>query len=290
MFDISIGTIIPAKGAPETIKSLSGFGFECYEVTCENLFSRVDFDEYIKGLNDALCGIPVSALGNYGNTLTDTETLENIKLLIRNASKAGCEIVSLFAGASPERDVDSSVRLFGKVFSELTCMAEDNGVKLALENCPSASANIACCPDIWEKLFNEVPSDCLGLEWEPAHQLRQLIDPIPQLRKWAKKVFHVHGKDATVAQDIIREHGIRSGVTFCWDRTPGYGDSNWKDICTILLQSGYNGSIDIEGYHDPVHYDDCEWSCQKEALEYLKICRGGREYINGIPYTGYRRK
>ena len=57
-------------------------------------------------------------------------------------------------------------------------------------------------------MFNELPDDNLGLEWEPCHQLVYLIDPIPQIRKWAPKIFHVHGKDATVRWDVIREHGI----------------------------------------------------------------------------------
>ena len=57
-------------------------------------------------------------------------------------------------------------------------------------------------------MFNETPDDNIGLEWEPCHQLVYLIDPLPQIRKWASKIFHVHGKDATVRWDVIREHGI----------------------------------------------------------------------------------
>ena len=68
--------------------------------------------------------------------------------------------------------------------------------------------NIAHNPDAWEMMFNELPDDNLGLEWEPCHQLVYLIDPIPQIRKWAPKIFHVHGKDATVRWDVIREHGV----------------------------------------------------------------------------------
>jgi len=69
-------------------------------------------------------------------------------------------------------------------------------------------------------LFNEVPSPAIGLEWEPCHQLVSLIDPIPQLRKWVSKIFHVHGKDATVAWDIIRQEGIRGGKKYVWHVTP----------------------------------------------------------------------
>jgi MoaA/NifB/PqqE/SkfB family radical SAM enzyme len=41
------------------------------------------------------------------------------------------------------------------------------------------------------------------------------------------------------------------------------------------MQAGYEGSIDIEGYHDPVHGAEWELSSQVRALKYLKECRGG---------------
>ncbi len=41
------------------------------------------------------------------------------------------------------------------------------------------------------------------------------------------------------------------------------------------MQSGYTGTIDIEGWHDPVHGGDLEMSGQVRALNYLKQCRGG---------------
>lgn len=127
----------------------------------------------------------------------------------------------------------------------------------------------------WEMMFNEVPMDNIGLEWEPCHQMVSLIDPIPQLRKWVKKIFHVHGKDATIAWDIIKEYGKDGPKEFVWHRTPGFGDSNWADIISILRQGGYNGNIDIEGWHDPVYCDKLEMTGQVRALNYLKECRGG---------------
>jgi sugar phosphate isomerase/epimerase len=103
----------------------------------------------------------------------------------------------------------------------------------------------------------------------------QLVDPIPQLRKWVKKIFAVHGKDATIAWDIIREKGIHGKEQFVWHRTPGFGDSNWTDIITILRMAGFEGSIDIEGWHDPVYRKELEYVGQVHALNYLKNCRGG---------------
>ena len=107
------------------------------------------------------------------------------------------------------------------------------------------------------------------------NQLVNLVDPVPQLRKWVHRIFHVHGKDATVAWDIIREYGINGPKQFVWHRTPGFGDSNWTDLISILRHANYAGTIDIEGFHDPVYKDELEMTGLVHALHYLKECRGG---------------
>jgi sugar phosphate isomerase/epimerase len=135
--------------------------------------------------------------------------------------------------------------------------------------------NIAQTPDAWEMMFDALPAENIGLQWEPCHQMVKLIDPLPQLRKWVKKIFCLHGKDATIRWDVIREHGIRGPVPWAFHRTPGFGDSNWADIITELRLGGFEGSIDIEGYHDPVYRGDLEMMGQVHALNHLKQCRGG---------------
>lgn len=124
-------------------------------------------------------------------------------------------------------------------------------------------------------MFNAVPSEALGLEWEPCHQIVSFADPIPQLEEWADRIYHIHGKDATVRHDLIRRFGIRAGLNVVWHRHPGFGDSNWTDILSILRSKGWRGAIDIEGWHDPVYRDDLEMTGQVRALNYLKECRGG---------------
>jgi sugar phosphate isomerase/epimerase len=103
----------------------------------------------------------------------------------------------------------------------------------------------------------------------------KLIDPMPQLRKYVKKIFAVHGKDATVLWDVVREHGVRGPHQFAFHRTPGFGDSNWTDIISELRRGGFKGSIDIEGWHDPVYRAELEMTGQVAGLNYLKRCRGG---------------
>ncbi len=125
------------------------------------------------------------------------------------------------------KPLTDSLPQYKKVWSELAKRAADKGVRIAFENCAmdgnwaTGDWNIAHNPDAWELMFNETPDDNIGLEWEPCHQMVYLIDPLPQIRKWAHKFFHVHGKDATIRWDVIKEHGIFGKEKFVFMRTPG---------------------------------------------------------------------
>ncbi|MDR0396470.1 MAG: sugar phosphate isomerase/epimerase [Oscillospiraceae bacterium] len=296
MFPIRIGTLIPAEHAAAMAPDLNAMGFECYELNYppDRPIGGL-LDELPRAL-DAFQGRPISALACYGNTLTDPQVRRNLESLIDSAPKAGVGVVAMFAGSLPGASVPDMMDECSILIRPLARRAEDNGVKLALEGCAMGATwrggggmNLAYCPDAWDLLFDEVDCGALGLEWEPCHAYEQLMDPIPQLRRYAKRVYHVHCKDATVAWDVLREHGLDSPHPFIWNRTPGFGDTNWNDVFTILMQNGYEGFADIEGYHDPVYYNDLEWSGQLRALEYLKDCRGGRVYTVGPKaYRGYR--
>ena len=68
----------------------------------------------------------------------------------------------------------------------------------------SATCNIGFNPKAWELMFDAVPSKAIGLEWEPAHQMVQLIDPLPVLEQWIDRVYHLHGKDCTIHWDRVK--------------------------------------------------------------------------------------
>lgn len=284
---IRIGTLVNGVDAVRVIPQLLSYGFESFSITFWQTTGGTNLEDMAKRIRDTLAGhdVIISCLSIFGNPLTghgaNADTLASWERLIDNAHFFGTDLVTGFTGRIVDRPIDESIPRFKEVFGELAKRAEDRGVRLAFENCTMGGDwqkgdwNIAHNPAAWEMMFDALPMENLGLEWEPCHQMVQLIDPIPQLRKWANKIFHVHGKDATIAWDIIREYGIGGPKRFAWHRTPGFGDSNWTDIISILKQSGYKGTIDIEGYHDPVYCGELEMTGQVRALQYLKQCRGG---------------
>ncbi len=285
-----IGTLVGGGNADAVIPQIVGHGFESFNLTFWQTTGKTNLEELakrIKALSEEH-GFIISALSVFGNPLTgagdNADTLASWERLIDCAPLFGTDIVSGFTGRLTDQPIDESIPRFKEVFGELTKRAADKGVRIAFENCDMGGTwtrgdwNIAHNPTAWELMFNAVPEDNIGLEWEPCHQMVSLIDPIPQLRKWAPKVFHVHGKDATIAWDIVKEHGVHGPQPFVWHRTPGFGDTNWSDIITILRQNDYQGTIDIEGWHDPVYKGELEMTGQVHALNYLKRCRGG-DYI-----------
>ncbi len=281
---IRIGTCVPGDRAEEWLPALADAGFETASINFHMEYHGVDIAEQgprLKALAEEK-GVEITTLGYYCNAVQFDEHRRNLEKAIDCAPLYGAKVVSTFAGAYEYRPVPESYAKFGEVFRDLARRAEDRGLRLAIENCPMGgtwdrpTCNIGFNPRAWEAMFNEVPSDALGLEWEPAHQLIQLIDPIAQLRKWVRKVYHLHGKDASVDRRAVEDYGVLCSTDwYAPERTPGFGDTNWTDVFSILHLGGYTGDICVEGYHDPFYRGTWEMTAQKHALAYLKWCRGG---------------
>ena len=296
LLDIRIGTMIRAS-APNvgaTAKALVGLGFESLEPFFWQVMDK-DLPALARELKGAIGGadVTIDTLGMFGNPLEggekDLATLRGWEALIDHAHLFGARTIAGFTGRVRGKPIEDSLPKYKQVWGELSRRAADKGVRLAFENCAmdgnwaTGDWNIAHNPDAWELMFDALPADNLGLEWEPCHQLVYLIDPIPQIRKWAHKFFHVHGKDATVRWDVVREHGVFGKHPFVQMRTPGFGDTDWTRVISELRLAGYAGCIDIEGWHDPVYRDELEMTGQVRGLEYLKACRGGGRFIPNPP-------
>ena len=287
MHKIKIGTLVSAGNVKKVMPKLIPYGFETFSITFWETIGNWDLESLANDVREILKGsdCKISCLSIFSNPLVDTDkgadARRSWEKLINAAHLFGTNLVTGFTGRVPDQKIEASIPRYKEVFTPLAKMAMDKNVKIAFENCNMdgdwnrGDWNIAFSPTAWEMMFEAVPSENIGLQWEPCHQMVQLVDPIPQLRKWVKKIFAVHGKDATIAWDIIKEKGICGRDQFVWHRTPGFGDSNWTDIISILRMNGFEGSIDIEGWHDPVYRRELEYVGQVHGLNYLKKCRGG---------------
>jgi sugar phosphate isomerase/epimerase len=290
-----IGTMVRCNRveAADYIRQILPHGFESLQLMWWQ-HARHDLRRLAGEVRDAIgdADVTIPTLAMFGNPLEDTEidreTYDGWVRLIDNAHLFGATVVAGFTGRLRGKPLPDSLPRYKQVWGELGRRAADKGIRIAFENCPMLGTwetgdwNIAHNPAAWEMMFNELPLDNIGLEWEPCHQLFYLIDPMPQLRTWIPKIFHVHGKDATVRWDVVRTYGIHGKIPFAFHRTPGFGDTNWTDVISELRLGGYANSIDIEGWHDPVYRDELEMTGQVRALNYLKECRGGAYVANPV--------
>lgn len=292
--DIRIGTLVKGGGDPaDYIIQISQHGFESYSITFWQTLGGKDLSAMAEQVKAACAdsGAVISSICPFGNPLgtrpEDEELRSAWEQCIDHAADFGCDIVAGFAGGTGG-SVAESIDRYKEVFEPLADRAGEKGVRLAFENCAmggtwkKTTTNIALGPKCWDLMFEALPNHSnIGLQWEPCHQLVMLADPMPQLRHYADRIFHVHGKDASVYHDVIAEQGISGGPEkFAHHRHPGFGDSDWTAIISRLRLNGFTGCIDIEGWHDPVYKGDLEMTGQVHALNYLKQCRGGSYATN----------
>ena len=221
--NIRIGTMVKGN-APDPagyVRHILDHGFESIEPFFWQTIGNKDLPRLAGELKEAIGDrdVTISTLGMFGNPLEggdlDRQTLAGWGDADRLCPSLRRDLRRRLHGTHPRQaDRGEPAALHGGVWTRLAKRAADKGVRIAFENCAmdgnwaTGDWNIAHNPDAWELMFDALPDDNLGLEWEPCHQLVYLIDPIPQIRKWARKFFHVHGKDATIRWDVIREHGI----------------------------------------------------------------------------------
>ena len=261
--DIRIGTMLKADraGAAERAGRLAAAGFESVQPFFWRTTGGVDLPDLAARLRDALAprGATVEALGVFGNPLEadGEETRRSIERAIDAAEAFGATCVTGFTGRLRGRPIDESLPRFAEAWSELARRAEDRGVRIAFETCAmggdwrSGDWNVAHGPAAWARMFDAVPSEALGLEWEPCHAMVALADPLPQIAEWAPRIWHVHGKDATIRWDVIRRHGVIGPEPFAWMRTPGFGECDWTAVISELRRAGWRGGHRRRGLARP---------------------------------------
>lgn len=155
----------------------------------------------------------------------------------------------------PAQSLDRVVDLFGPLVE----LAEKNNVRLCFENCP-LMGNIAISPVMWKKLFERLPSDHLGLAYDPSHLVWEMIDPYTPLLEFKDKIFHVHAKDTAIDRVKLARTGILTDFSWWSYRIPGRGELDWRQLLGQLTTEGYDGTISLE-------HEDAAYEGSVEAVE-----------------------
>jgi sugar phosphate isomerase/epimerase len=271
-----VSAILPELSLEQVFACAQQQGYSCVEVMCwpvgkaERKFAGVTHIDVTKGLTQAqaddikgLCAkysVNISGLGYYPNPLdpdpdVSKAAVAHFKKVILGAERLGLKNANTFIGRDWTRTVDENWPRFLKTWKPLISFAEDHGIRVGIENCPMSFSrdewpggkNLATTPVIWRRMFNDIPSDCFGLNYDPSHFVLQFMDPLCPLREFSKKLFHLHAKDMQIRRDRLNEVGSFSfPKEWHTPRIPGFGDIDWARFMAALYEIGYDGPMCVE--------------------------------------------
>lgn len=270
-----VSAILPDLSLEEVLAFASEAGFDCVELMCwpkgkaERRYAGVthidvaNFDEDDAANVRALTketGVEISGLGYYPNPLApDPEeaqvAVDHIKKVIKASALLDVNVMNTFIGRDWTKTVDANWPRFEETWPPLIAYAEEQGVRIGIENCPMfftddewpGGKNLARTPTIWRRMFEAIPSENFGLNYDPSHLLWQQIDYVKPLWAFANRLVHVHAKDARVDQEKLDAVGVLANpVEFHTPKLPGLGDIDWGQFFSVLSDTGYDGAVCIE--------------------------------------------
>ncbi|MBQ6343510.1 MAG: sugar phosphate isomerase/epimerase [Anaerolineaceae bacterium] len=261
----------------EAVDIAAEMGFKCLEVACwpagkaERRYAGVSHidaervledDVYAKHVLDvaAAKGIRISSLAFYPNTMDpDLEkraaAIDHLKALIKASAKLGVNMVTTFIGRDQYKSVEENIELFKQIWPDIIALAEENGVKVGIENCPMlfgpeqwpGGQNLMCTPAIYRKLFEIIPSPNFGLNFDPSHYVWQQLDYLKTVYDFKDRIFHVHFKDIKLYPDKLAECGVLAyPLDYMSPKIPGLGDVDWGAFVSALNDIRYDGCAVIE--------------------------------------------
>lgn len=270
-----VSAIVPDLSFDEVLTHAAEIGYDCVEIMC---WPPGRADRRYAGITHidvttldaaaieriqatvASTGVAISGLGYYPNPLTPDEaeskaSAAHIIEVIKAAKALKLDVVSSFVGRDWTLSVDANWDKFLRVWTPIIAFAEENGIKIAIENCPMlftkdewpGGKNLASSPAIWRRMFEAIPSPNFGLNYDPSHLVWMQMDYYKPLRDFASRIFRVHLKDARVDRDKLDEVGILAHpLEYHSPKLPGLGEVNWGRFLSVLGDSGYKGPVCVE--------------------------------------------
>ena len=300
-----VSAILPDQSLEEVVKFAAETGYTCVELMCwpvsraERRYAGVthvdvtDFQtEHVSAIQELVAQykIEISGLGYYPNALSaDSQesqlAIDQIRKMIGAAALLGLPQVNTFIGRDWTRSVEENWPRLLEVWQPLVRFAEDQGVRIGIENCPMlftadewpGGKNLATSPAIWERMFNDIGSKNLGLNYDPSHMIWQQMDYLQPIRDFADRIFHVHAKDALLERQQLDQVGILAHpLDYHTPKLPGLGDVNWGQFFSVLGDVGYTGPVCVEV--EDRDFEGSLESCQ-EALR--QSARYLRQFLRG---------
>ena len=267
--------ILPDSTLDELLEIAARIGYDSIEVMCwprekaTRRYAGVTHIDVLE-LDDAAIdkikrscddhGVSISGLGYYPNALSADEAeasraVEHIRAVIEAAARLEIGVMNTFVGRDWKKTVDENWPRFLETWRAIVAHAETHNVRIGIENCPMlfgpdewpGGKNLAHCPAIWSRMFEDIPSDHFGLNYDPSHMIFQQMDYLSPMREFSDKLFHIHAKDVRVDHHRLDRIGILGFPNdYHSPKLPGMGDVNWGKFFSTLTDTGYGGDVSVE--------------------------------------------
>jgi sugar phosphate isomerase/epimerase len=267
-----VSAILADQTLEQVLQTAVECGYDTVELMCwphgkaERRYAgvtHIDVDNDDPAQVKALCekyGVAITGLGYYPNLLSaDAEeaarSKAHLERVITYAPKVGVDVVNTFLGRDPKKSIDENWPQVMAIWPELVHLAETQGVKIGIENCPMlytgdewpGGKNLAVSPSLWRRMFEAIPSANFGLNYDPSHLVWQFMDPIAPLREFGDRLVHVHAKDVRIDREKLNSVGILAiPLEYHRPKLPGLGEIDWGRFLSTLSDSPYQGPVVVE--------------------------------------------
>ncbi len=279
-------------------------GFECLEVACwpagkgERRYAGTSHIDAERVLTDEAYakhvtayakekGVEISSLAFYPNTMDANlekraANIAHLYALIEASARLGVNMVTTFIGRDQAKTVEDNLVLVKEIWPPILEKARELGVRVAIENCPMlfgpdqwpGGQNIMTTPANWRRIFEILPYDNFGINYDPSHFVWQMIDYIKPIYEFKDRIFHVHYKDIKMYPDRLQEVGIMGyPLDFMSPKLPGLGDVDWGKYVSALTDIGYKG-------HTCIEIEDKAFEDSEEAV--LNSLRFSKKYLRNF--------
>ncbi|MDT2524349.1 sugar phosphate isomerase/epimerase family protein [Enterococcus raffinosus] len=295
-----VSAILDQSDFYEMIDIVAENGLECVEVACwpagkaERRYagvSHIDTENLTKDQAEKYNAyakekkVAISALAYYPNPLDEDlakrqQVIDHLYSVIDAAKMMDIHLVTTFIGRMPTRTISENLKEMEKVWKPIIAYAEQQQVKIAIENCPMlftedewpGGQNLMTTPDLFRKIFAILDSEYIGLNFDPSHFVWQQMDYLAPLYEFKDKLFHIHYKDIKLYWNNLQEVGVMATpLEYMSPKLPGLGDVDWGNYVSALTDIGYSGytCIEVEDRAYESDYEDVKRSI-KQSTHYLR--------------------
>ena len=270
-----VTAILDGWNFDEMMDVASRMGFSCVEAACwpsgkaERRYAGVSHID-VNGLTDESARhildtcrekkVAISSLAYYPNPMdADPEkraaAIAHLRRVIAASHRLGVNLVTTFIGRDQHKTVEENLELVQEIWPPILEEARAPGVRVAIENCPMlfgpdqwpGGQNLMTTPVIWRRIFDILPYDNFGLNFDPSHFVWQMMDYIQPIYEFKDKLFHVHFKDIKLYPEKLARAGTMAyPLDYMSPKLPGLGDVNWGRFVSALTDVGYDGCACIE--------------------------------------------